>query len=52
MSQADLFPLVETTTLLENIQRLIHQFKTPRMTSKIILPGPRKFGRVPTAHTI
>jgi hypothetical protein len=64
MSQADFLPPVETTTLLEDMQqlilyreilqaqRLIYQFKTPKMTSKIILLGPRKFGGMQTAYTI
>ena len=64
MSQADFLPPVETTTLLKNLQllilcreillaqRLIYQFKTPKLTSKIFLPEPGKFGRVQTAHTI
>jgi len=64
MSKADFLLPVETTTLPENMQRLIlyreilqvqgliYQFKTPKMTSKFILPGPRKFGGLQTAHTI
>lgn len=64
MSQADLLLPVETITPLENVQRLIlcreilqaqrliYQFETPKMTSKIIVPGPRKFGGLQTAYTI
>jgi hypothetical protein len=64
VSQADLFPPVETKTLLANMQRLIlyceilqaqrliHHFKTLKETSKAILPGPRKFEGMQTAYTI
>ena len=63
VSQADLFPPVETKTLLANVQRLIlhrkiiqaqrliHQFKTLKETSKAILLGSRKFEGMQTAHT-